>query len=71
MIITFPSTHEALAFEHQAQAASISGRLIPVPQAITAGCGWAWAAALDYRDVLEQWLTTEAVPYEKIFVLHD
>jgi len=45
LVMAFDSTHEAIAFEAAAQALGASGRLIPLPQAISAGCGLAWLLA--------------------------
>lgn len=42
VVMTFESTHQAIAFEAAAQALRLPGRLIPLPQAISAGCGLAW-----------------------------
>lgn len=49
LLITFSSTVQAMSMETQAQAAGLPGRLIPVPTAITAGCGLAYKAPLDSR----------------------
>lgn len=38
-IITFSSTHEAIAAEQHLQTLGLNVRLIPVPPQITAGCG--------------------------------
>lgn len=47
LLITFSSTVQAMSMETQAHAAGLPGRLIPVPTAITAGCGLAYKAPLD------------------------
>lgn len=41
-IITFHTTQEAMAAEQFLKEKGFSGRLIPVPREITAGCGLAW-----------------------------
>lgn len=41
-VITFDTTHQAIAMESYCIQNRISGRLIPVPREITAGCGLAW-----------------------------
>lgn len=43
-ILTFYKTVDAIAMETMCQKEGIPGRLIPVPTAITAGCGMAWCA---------------------------
>lgn len=42
MIITFATTTDAMAAEKFCLEHDIGGRLIPVPQEISAGCGLAW-----------------------------
>lgn len=46
-LITFHTTQEAMAAERFFKEQGISGRLIPVPRQITAGCGLAWMSALE------------------------
>jgi hypothetical protein len=42
VVLTFDSTHDALAAEKFAAAHALAGRLIPVPVEISAGCGLAF-----------------------------
>lgn len=42
IIITFASTTNAMAMEMFCNTHQLAGRLIPVPQEISAGCGLAW-----------------------------
>ena len=44
LIITFHTTSEAIGFENACRTKGAPGRLIPVPRAISAGCGMAWCA---------------------------
>lgn len=41
-ILTFYTTTAAMAMEDYCHAQGIAGRLIPLPQEISAGCGLAW-----------------------------
>ena len=51
-LVTFVSTHAALAFEH---AFGSAGRLVPVPPAIRAGCGMGLRfSAFDVSSALEK-----------------
>lgn len=43
-ILTFPTTTDAIAMERYCSSQGIAGRLIPVPSAISAGCGMCWSA---------------------------
>lgn len=54
LVASFNSTHAALAFEKQAKAANIEGRLIPTPPQIKADCGLAFKTELKNREALEQ-----------------
>ena len=44
LIVAFYTTHDAMAFEDFCTARGVSGRLIPLPREISAGCGLAWSA---------------------------
>lgn len=43
-VITFHTTTEAMAAENEFRRQGLTGRLIPVPRQISAGCGLAWSA---------------------------
>ena len=47
LVVTFHTTADAMAMEKICKAENVPGRLIPVPRAISAGCGLAWAAPLE------------------------
>lgn len=70
LVIAFDTTAAALAFEAAAPAAGLTGRLIPVPTAITAGCGLAWrddpASRNAARALLEQEGIAGAILYELV-----
>lgn len=40
--------------ERSCKESGLPGRLIPVPRAITAGCGMCWAAPPEAREALEE-----------------
>ena len=44
MVISFYTTTEAIAMEEACRRDHITGRLIPLPTVISAGCGLAWSA---------------------------
>ena len=52
LVITFHTTTQAMAAEAFCLAQGLPGRLIPLPREITAGCGLAWAAPPEGREVL-------------------
>ncbi|MFI3172312.1 MAG: DUF3343 domain-containing protein [Eubacteriales bacterium] len=49
LVITFHTTTDAMAMEKACKELGAKGRLIPVPRAISAGCGMAWCCALEER----------------------
>lgn len=56
LIITFDTTADAMAMEQFCHERGLPGRLIPVPRDISAGCGLAWCAAVEFRETLEKQL---------------
>lgn len=57
-VVTFPTTTTALAWEDTAKENGISGRLIPIPQEITAGCGLAWKMPISEKETVQELLQT-------------
>ncbi len=53
LVITFHTTADAMAMEKACREKDSPGRLIPVPRAISAGCGLAWCAPLEEREALQ------------------
>ena len=51
VIVTFPTTTQAMKMEKAARACGAPGRLIPVPREISAGCGMAWRDVYKRQDV--------------------
>ena len=49
LVVTFHTTADAMAMEKACKENNTPGRIIPVPRAISAGCGLSWCAALDER----------------------
>lgn len=54
LVVTFHTTADAMAMEKVCKEKGADGRLIPVPRAISAGCGLAWCAGLEHRDALKE-----------------
>ena len=54
LVITFHTTTEAMAMEKTCKETGTEGRIIPVPRAISAGCGLAWCAKPESRTALEE-----------------
>ena len=67
VIVTFPTTTQAMKMEKAARACGAPGRLIPVPREISAGCGMAWSAPVEARGQLESLLETTGIELEDIY----
>ena len=50
VVITFHTTTDAMAMESYCLSHDVAGRLIPVPSAISAGCGMCWSAPSSQRE---------------------
>ena len=50
LVVTFHTTADAMAMEKACKEHGVPGRIIPVPRAISAGCGLAWCAELDEKE---------------------
>lgn len=66
-VITFHATTEAMQMEKYCITHKISGRLIPVPREISAGCGIAWRMNAEDFPTLEAELSN--IRYEQIVEL--
>lgn len=69
LVIAFDTTAAALAFETSAPSAGLTGRLIPVPTAITAGCGLAWRDDPASRDAARALLEKEGIAGASLYEL--
>ncbi|MCI2057410.1 MAG: DUF3343 domain-containing protein [Oscillibacter sp.] len=67
LVVTFRTTAGAMAMEKACKAEAVPGRLIPVPRAITAGCGMCWAAPPDSRDIIENLVIREHLDVDGLY----
>lgn len=68
--MAFESTASALAFASAAEAAGLSGRLIPVPRSLSAGCGIAWRDLPAQRSAVEAILEAEAIDDARLVTMN-
>ena len=66
MIITFHTTADAMGMEKACKEAGAPGRLIPVPRIISSGCGLAWCADLDTKEILLKVMEEVGIKQEDI-----
>lgn len=69
LILTFKTTTAAMAMEAHCMSGEIPGRLIPVPRAITAGCGTAWSSPPEWREKLSDAAAQAGIEIEGIYLL--
>ena len=50
LVVMFHTTADAMAMEKACKEQNVPGRIIPVPRAISAGCGLSWCADLEDRE---------------------
>lgn len=66
LVITFHTTAEAIAMEQACKNHRISGRLIPVPREISAGCGLAWCCQCEFKDTAKVFMAEHKLEMESI-----
>lgn len=66
LVVTFHTTADAMAMEKACKEHQAPGRIIPVPRAISAGCGLAWCAALEDRDQIVSMMRMTGIEEEEM-----
>ncbi|NMB03363.1 MAG: DUF3343 domain-containing protein [Tissierellia bacterium] len=66
LIISFPTTADAMAMEQIAKLYQIDGKLIPVPHFMSTGCGMAWKGLPDDQEKTIQLLKDKRVEWEEV-----
>ena len=61
IVVTFHTTADAMAMEKICKEKGIPGRLIPVPRILSAGCGLAWAAPPEDKELIEKILAEREI----------
>lgn len=64
LVVTFHTTADAMAMEKACKEHNVPGRIIPVPRAISAGCGLAWCAELDEREQISNMMKQVGIQEE-------
>lgn len=66
LIVTFHTTTDAMAMEKMCKEQNIPGRLIPVPRALSAGCGLSWCAAPGQRGMISAGMKRAGIKAEAV-----
>lgn len=64
LIIAFSETTMALYMERCGKEEGKSGRIIPLPKQMAAGCGLAWATPEREREPWEVWMKAHGIVWE-------
>lgn len=67
LVITFYTTADAIATEQVCKENNIAGRIIPVPRALSSGCGLSWSGNPSERDVLVKLLNESKIEVEGVY----
>jgi len=67
LIVTFRTTTEAMAMEKRCKECGVPGRLIPLPRAISAGCGMCWSAPPESREAVEELLMASGIGADGLY----
>lgn len=68
-VVTFRTTTGAMTMEGICREAGLPGRLIPVPRAITAGCGMCWSAPPEAREAMEKLVMEKHLDVDGIYAV--
>ncbi|QDW74934.1 DUF3343 domain-containing protein [Lachnospiraceae bacterium KGMB03038] len=66
LVVTFHTTADAMAMEKACKETETPGRIIPVPRAISAGCGLAWCADLSAREEIRKMMEEAGIEPEEL-----
>ena len=66
LVVTFHTTADAMAMEKACKEYQVPGRIIPVPRAISAGCGLSWCAALNDREQIVSMMRMTGIEEEEM-----
>ncbi len=69
VVVSFPNMTAALAMEEACREYDIPGSIIPVPNQITASCGFAWRASAQDRREIEDFLREKGLSFGQVYTL--
>lgn len=69
LVITFPTTTEAMRMEEFCQKEALFGRIIPLPSEISAGCGLAWKTEPELGSVFSEKLGQAGISWDSMVIL--
>lgn len=66
LVVTFHTTADAMAMEKACREQGVPGRLIPVPRALSAGCGLSWCAAVEEKAAIAKAMNQSNIEAESV-----
>ena len=66
LVVTFHTTADAMAMEKACKEQNAPGRIIPVPRAISAGCGLSWCADLSDKERITEVMQSVGIQEEEM-----
>lgn len=66
LVISFNKTIDAMAVEEYCLKNNVSGRLIPLPKEISAGCGLAWKCEVSQVDEMKNVFSELKIDIDKM-----
>ena len=66
LVISFNKTVDAMAVEEYCLKNNVSGRLIPLPKEISAGCGLAWKCDVSQKDEMKKIIFDLKIEFDKM-----
>lgn len=63
-VFSFSTVTDALAFEKMCKTANLPEKLIPLPESISAGCGYAWTCAVVFEERIKNEAEKAGCAYE-------
>ena len=66
LVVTFHTTADAMAMEKACKEYQVPGRIIPVPRAISAGCGLSWCEDLGDREQIVDMMRKAGIEEEEM-----
>lgn len=65
LIISFDTTTQAMAMEAACKRNGIPGRIIPLPEAVSAGCGLSWSAPPEVKEQILAFMREQELTYDQ------
>ncbi|MCA5964296.1 DUF3343 domain-containing protein [Blautia sp. RD014234] len=67
LVVTFGTTTRAMAMEKMCREQGLPGRPIPLPRAVSAGCGLSWCTEVQERERTEKMMQEQGLLYEGVY----